>query len=134
MCADNIPRQLRDKIAVTLSMLCILQCLFMPVLITMMPLLDFWWLSDEFLHPAMLLIVIPPTFLALIPGYLKHQDTRPLLIAIPALLLLIIGAFIGESIIEKLLTISGALILAVAHLLNMGLNRKISHPLSASIA
>ncbi len=134
MCANKSSRQLRDKLAVILSMFCILQCLFMPVLITMLPLLDIWWLSDDFLHPVMLFLVIPLTVIALVPGYFNHRDFRPLLIAVPALLLLIIGAFIEESMVEKLLTIGGAIILAVAHLLNMGLNRKVTHHSTVSIA
>jgi len=133
MCANPVSRELRDKVAVTLSMLCVLQCLFVPILVTMIPLLDFWWLSDEFLHPILLLVVIPLTLITLLPGYFKHRDLRPVVIALPALLLLVAGAFIGESVTEKLLTISGALILACAHLLNIGLNRKINHYTSASV-
>jgi len=68
----------------------------------------------------------------LLPGYFRHRNLKPLLIAIPSLSLLIVGAFIGESMMEKYLTISGAIILAVAHLLNIGLNRKIMHYASAS--
>jgi len=132
MCASSVSREFKDKIAVILSMICVLQCLFMPFLITMLPFLDFWWLSDEFLHPLLLIVVIPLTFLALLPGYFRHRNLKPLIIAIPALLLLIVGAFIGESMTEKYLTISGAIILAVAHLLNIGLNRKIMHYASAS--
>ncbi len=105
----------------------------MPFLVTLLPFLDFWWLSDEILHPLLLIVVIPVTFLALFPGYFRHHNLKPLLIAIPALSLLIFGAFIGESMMEKFLTISGAIILAAAHLLNIGLNRKIMHYASVSV-
>ncbi len=132
MCARSVSREFRDKIAVSLSMFCVLQCIFMPFLVTLLPFLDFWWLSDEFLHPLLLIVVIPLTFLALFPGYFRHHNLKPLLIAIPALSLLIVGAFIGESMMEKFLTIGGAIILAAAHLFNIGLNRKIMHYASVS--
>ncbi|MCP4413841.1 MAG: MerC domain-containing protein, partial [Gammaproteobacteria bacterium] len=47
MCARSVSREFRDKIAVSLSMFCVLQCIFMPFLVTLLPFLDFWWLSDE---------------------------------------------------------------------------------------
>jgi len=132
MCASSVSREFRDKIAVFLSMLCVLQCLFMPFVVTLLPFLDFWWLSDEFLHPLLLIVVIPLTFLALLPGYFRHRNLKPILIAIPALSLLIVGAFIAVSMTEKFLTISGAVILAAAHLFNIGLNRKSMHYASMS--
>ncbi len=119
-----LTRETKDKIAVTLSMLCILQCLFLPILVTMIPFLDIWWLSDHFLHPFLLLIVIPLTLLTLLPGYFQHKNAQPLTMAAPALALLVIGAFIPESTGEKMLTVAGALILAAAHVRNILLNRK----------
>jgi len=116
--------EMRDKIAVTLSMLCVLQCLFLPIVVTLIPILDMWWLSDHFLHPFLLLFVIPLTIVTLLPGYFKHRNFQPIIIATPALILLIIGAFIPESLGEKLLTVFGALTLATAHIRNMILNRK----------
>ncbi len=121
-----ISRELRDKIAITLSMFCILQCLFLPLLLTILPLLDVWWLADKFLHPFLLLIVVPLTILTLLPGYFQHRNFQPLLIATPALLLLVIGAFVPESGAEKVLTVVGALTLATAHILNISLKKKCS--------
>ena len=123
MSLKPISREIRDKIAVTLSMLCILQCLFLPLLVTLLPFLDFWWLSDQFLHPFLLLVIIPLTMVTLLPGYFRHKNIQPLMIAAPALVLLAIGAFIPESMGEKLLTVVGAITLAVAHIRNLSLNR-----------
>jgi len=119
-------REIRDKIAVTLSMLCILQCIFLPFVVTLLPFLDFWWLSDHFLHPFLLLVIIPLTILTLLPAYFRHRNFQPMLIALPALVLLAVGAFIPESVGEKMLTVTGAVILAVAHIHNMMLNRRLA--------
>ena len=123
----NISRQLRDKIAIALSMLCVLQCLFLPFVIMALPFLDIWWLSDEFLHPFLLLVVIPLTLLTLIPAFRHHKRLQPLIIATPALILLSIGAFIPVSNLEKMLTIVGAITLATAHIRNIILNKPINH-------
>ena len=119
----RITRQLRDKIAIALSMLCVLQCLFLPFVVMALPFLDIWWLSDHFLHPFLLLIVIPLTLVTLIPGYQHHRNVQPLIIATPALILLSIGAFIPESSLEKLLTVIGAVTLAAAHIRNIVLSK-----------
>lgn len=124
MTLKRFSRELRDKIAVTLSMLCVLQCLFLPLVVMLLPVLDLWWLSDSFLHPFLLLVVIPLTVLTLLPGYFHHKNNQPIFIALPALSLLIFGAFIPESFSEKLLTVFGASFLAVAHLRNMQLSRR----------
>jgi len=47
------------------------------------------------------------------------------MIAIPALILLCIGAFIGHGLGEKLLTVAGATVLATAHIRNMMLTKKV---------
>jgi hypothetical protein len=119
----RLTRELRDKIAVALSMFCVLQCLFLPVVISFLPLMDIWWLSDSFLHPLLLLVVIPLTVMTLYPSFKHHDNLKPILLATPALILLIIGAFIGEGVTEKLLTIGGALVLASAQLYNMLLSK-----------
>ncbi|MFT5521975.1 MAG: hypothetical protein ACI9IA_002581 [Enterobacterales bacterium] len=119
----RLTRQLRDKIAMALSMFCVLQCLFLPFLISFLPLMDIWWLSDTFLHPFLLLVVIPLTVLTLYPSFKHHNNLLPILIAIPAMILLITGAFIHEGLVEKSLTIGGAIILASAHLQNMLLSK-----------
>ena len=122
----KISRQLRDKIAIALSMLCVLQCLFLPFVVMALPFMDIWWLSDHILHPLLLLVVIPLTLFTLIPGFKCHKNMQPLLIASPALLLLSIGAFIPVSNLEKMMTVVGAVTLASAHIRNIMLSKSSS--------
>lgn len=120
----NISKQLRDKIAITISMLCVLQCLFLPFIVIALPFLDIWWLSDHFLHPFLLLVVIPLTLVTLVPAYQHHKNVQPLIIATPALILLSIGAFIPVNNLEKAMTVIGALTLATAHIRNIILSKR----------
>ena len=112
----------RDRWAVALSFLCIAQCLLLPFIASALPMLNLWWLTDQYLHPMMLTLVIPLTAFALWPAYRRHGSSLPIAIAIPAISLLVVGAFIPESLIEKVLTVGGAGILAVAHIINIRLN------------
>jgi len=122
---EFIASKIRDKLAITLSMICVVQCLALPVIISMMPLLDIWWLSDSVLHPFLLIFVIPLTFYTLVPAYRRHGSTFPLIVAVPGLLFLMAGAFMEQTLMEKVLTVIGACLVAVAHLRNIYLTRQI---------
>lgn len=116
----------RDKLAIFLSAVCVFQCLLLPLVVTLLPVLDIWWLSDTFLHPFLLLFVIPLTFYTLIPAQKRHGSKRPVYIAIPGLALLTVGAFMHATALEKFFTVVGATLIAMAHIQNIILSRKIS--------
>ena len=121
--AALIPEKFRDRLAIFLSALCVVQCLMLPIIVTSLPFLDIWWLSDHFLHPFLLLFVIPLTFYTLLPARAKHGSNLPLQLAIPGLLLLFVGIFMHQNAMEKTLTVIGASFLAGAHIKNILLSR-----------
>jgi hypothetical protein len=118
-----IAEKFRDRLAIFLSALCVVQCLFLPVVVTFLPFLDIWWLSDHFLHPFLLLIVVPLTLYTLLPARAKHLSNAPLKLAIPGLMLLFAGVFMEQTVMEKILTVIGASFLAAAHIKNILLSR-----------
>ena len=121
--AELIAAKLRDRLAIFLSALCVVQCLFLPFVVTFLPFLDLWWLSDHFLHPFLLLFVTPLTFYTLLPARAKHGSNVPMQLAMPGLLLLFVGAFMEQTMAEKTLTVIGASFLAGAHVKNILLMR-----------
>lgn len=121
---ELIAGKFRDRLAIFISALCVMQCLFLPVVVTFLPFLDMWWLSDAVLHPILLAFVLPLTLYALLPARAKHGSNDPLKLAIPGLMLLFAGVFMEQTLAEKILTVVGALLLAVAHLKNIILSRK----------
>ena len=122
--SEFIAGKFRDRLAIFLSTLCVVQCLFLPIIVTFLPFLDMWWLSDAVLHPTLLVFVVPLTFYALVPERNKHRSNLPLKLAIPGLLMLFAGVFMHQTMLEKGVTVIGALLLAAAHVNNIILSRK----------
>ena len=123
---ELIARRFRDKLAIFLSALCVFQCLLLPLVVTLLPILDLWWLSDSFLHPFLLVFVIPLTFYTLVPAKRQHGSNTPLTLAIPGLAFLSVGAFMHATALEKFFTVIGASLIAAAHIYNIWLTRKLS--------
>jgi hypothetical protein len=114
-----------DKAAVALSGLCIVHCLLMPLIITVLPF--FGQFGDRHLHAEILLVVLPVSLLALAIGFRRHANKRVVGWGIAGLLLLIVGATLGHNlygvIADRTLTMTGSVILAVAHYRNSRLSR-----------
>jgi hypothetical protein len=123
---------LLDKAAVALSGLCLLHCLLVPVIITALPI--FSQFSERHLHAEMLVIVLPISLIALTIGFRRHANKRIVGWGIVGLLLLIVGATFAHNLYgvlaDRLLTIGGSVILAVAHYRNSRLSRSCRVPAS----
>lgn len=72
-----------DKLGMTLSFLCAVHCLVMPILLPFIPLLAGSFLSCESLDSAMMYITLLIAAPTLFRGYLKHRKFR-----VPAVFLL----------------------------------------------
>ena len=116
---------LLDKIAVTLSSLCLLHCLALPLLIVVLPVLSEF--DDVNFHFQMLVCILALFFIAFTLGYRRHFNKCVITWGVIGMLLLIIGGTIAHSaygiIADRILTICGALIIAVAHYFNNRLSR-----------
>ncbi|GGQ04849.1 MerC domain-containing protein [Shewanella litoralis] len=111
-----------DKFAITLSFLCVIHCVVLPFLLVLLPSLGVWQLDNEAFHSWLLIAVLPVSLYALVSGYKKHQQYRFLLIGISGLLLLLFAAVFGHDTVgeagEKVLTVLGATLVAIAHWVN----------------
>ncbi len=124
----KILTQTIDKYAITLSALCIVHCLALPVLMVLLPSLAVLPLQQEAFHIAMVVCVIPTSIYALTMGCRKHKSTSIVYIGAVGLSVLVAAVILGESNLsevgEKLLTTVGALIIAFAHVRNYKLCQK----------
>lgn len=115
-----------DGIAVALSGLCVLHCLALPFLIGALPLL--MPLAEGHLHLQLLAIVFPLSVVAIGLGYRRHRDPRVVAGAAIGLLLLFIGATVAHDrlglLADRLFSIAGAIVLAIAHFYNSLLARR----------
>src|SRR5262249_60236071 len=64
-----------DRIAITLSTICIVHCLAMPVLVAALPVLAITLGTDGHFHALMLWLVVPPSALGFSLGYKVHGKT-----------------------------------------------------------
>jgi hypothetical protein len=106
-----------DGLALTLSGLCLLHCLAVPVA------LGLSLLADERLHLWMLLVVLPTSLLAVSLGCRRHGQWRLAAWATAGLVLMTAAAGGGAlqalpELGERLLTSAGSLLLAACHIRN----------------
>ena len=117
-----------DTFAVFCSALCIIHCLTLPVFITILPALNVIFIEDKAFHLILLVIVLPISLLALTIGCRKHKDYLTIIAGAIGLLLLILAAVFGHSILdqsyERSVTSLGSLVLAYAHIRNYRICRK----------
>lgn len=119
--ARAVPRRQRllDGFAVTASLLCLIHCLMLPLLLIAVPVLATMLTIPESFHAVAFAIAVPTSLLALAAGHARHRRRMPALLTVVALALLGIGAFaIERETAERIVTSLGAVLLAVAHLLN----------------
>ena len=115
-------QQNSDKIAMTLSMICVIHCFFVPSFL----ILGAGYLSlsidNEFVHKAIVLLAIPISLFALAIGYKNHKTSSFIPMAVFGLLVLILAVVLGESVLgetgERIFTLFGSAALAYAHYKN----------------
>ncbi|WP_298914336.1 MerC domain-containing protein [uncultured Algimonas sp.] len=105
-----------DKIAVTLSALCVVHCLLLPILATTLPLLGLW-AENEWVHKAFVLAALPLSAVAFVNPVRLRFGYAMRGFALLGAALLVAGAF-AEALhdYETVLTVVGASCLAAAHL------------------
>ncbi len=112
--------EMLDKAAVTLSGLCLLHCLALPLVLIALPFINA--VSLDGLHAEMLLVVIPISTVALLLGFRRHGKRRILLAGVVGMALLIFGGTVAHDhygvIADRTLTIAGAIVLAFTHYRN----------------
>lgn len=116
-----------DKLGISVSGICLVHCLLLPVVISILPI----WTSAQqvhgWLHPVFAVLLIPTTILALVIGYKRHRSRRVVALMAVGLLLVVVAAipaFHNPGIVfETVLTMSGSAFLIAGHLLNWRLSK-----------
>ena len=115
-------QQNSDKIAMTLSIICVVHCFFVPSFLILGAGYLSFAIDNEFVHKLIVLLAIPISIFALSIGYKNHKTTSFMPMAIFGLVLLILAVVLGASVLgeagEKMLTLLGSISLAYAHYKN----------------
>lgn len=116
--------QLVEHAALGASLLCLVHCLALPLVFAALPAIASILPIDSSFHLLMLAIAVPASGAALVTGRSRHGAWWPLLLGGAGLSLLAVGVLrFGDTALETPLTVTGAIVLAVAHLSNMRLRR-----------
>jgi len=112
-----------DGLAISLSFLCAVHCLFMPSFIILAPSLLSISFDNEFIHYLILALAIPISIFALSAGYKAHKSLSMIFIGFLGLSILLFTVFFGNNLFgeigEKGLTLFGSVIVASAHYRNL---------------
>lgn len=115
-------RPLSDKAAIGLSLLCALHCLALPVVIALAPAVASLAIADESFHLWMVLVVVPVSAYALLLGCRRHGHLSIAVLGVVGLLVLVAAVIAGHDLLgeagERAMTLSGASLIALSHLLN----------------
>ena len=111
-----------DKLAISLSAICTLNCLFLPSLIVLSSGYISSQIDSEAVHGFLLFFAIPLSIFALSRGYKNHQKTSVLILGFSGLATMILAYFFGEAVsgksAEQFFTVAGSLLVVYAHYIN----------------
>lgn len=114
---------LLHKTGMTLSFLCLIHCLAMPFIITLLPLV-----AKGFMNHTLEIFLVAGSFLIavllLTKDYRIHRKTTPLLLLFGASILQYIGLFVVNQKQESMFVISGSILMAISYLSNWNLHQK----------
>jgi hypothetical protein len=115
-------RSLLDRIAVVLSSICMLHCLALPFLLTIVPITQGAFMDEQLFHLVMLVLILPVSLIALTIGCRQHKDRLTIVLGSIGIVILAFTAFFGHDWFglagERVVTSFGGLILAGAHIQN----------------
>lgn len=126
----KLTQEATDKIAISLSMICAIHCLFLPTFLVLISSFYSIQLNNELIHLWILLIVIPFSFLGLTSGLRNHKKYSFFYLGVIAIVILILALLLSGVILgefeEKLFTLIGSMMLATAHYKNYQICRKLN--------
>ena len=118
-----------DSIAISLSFLCALHCLFVPSFIILAPSFLSISFNNEFIHYLILVLAVPISVFALSIGYKTHKNPSIFVIGFLGLSILLFALFYGNALFgetgEKGMTLLGSIIVVSAHFRNLKVCKKL---------
>lgn len=119
-----------DKIGISASVLCAIHCAFLPVLITMLPLLGIGFLVKSWMEGLMIIVSILIAGISVGSSYKIHHKRLPLVLLMIGLALIAIAHLFLSENLEPLIVPMGGLTIASAHFFNWSYSGKCTrnHP------
>lgn len=118
---------LADRIGATASFLCAIHCALLPFVLTLLPLLGLGFLASHTFERGFVAFAVMLAMVALVIGYRRHHRRLPLLLAVPGLLLLLLGITVIDLhtlALHSVLVTCGGLLVASGHFVNLYADRR----------
>ena len=108
-----------DKLGMIISGICVVHCLLAPIIVLALP-----WIEDifshEIIHLFLLLFLFPLAIFTFTHGYKIHKKVSIIIMGITGISLISIPIITHpSSFTEKVFTITGSIILIIAHYNNL---------------
>ena len=118
-----------DKAAISLSLVCAVHCLLLPIALVMLPALAASMVGDQRFHQWMLVAVLPTSLFALTLGCQRHRNITVMAMGVPGLAMLTLAALVGHEWLgdsgEKIAMLLGASLIVLGHLRNHALCKQL---------
>ena len=121
---------LADRVGATASFLCAIHCALLPFVLTLLPLLGLGFLAGHRFERGFVMFAATLALFALVGGYRRHRRPLPLMLAMPGLLLLLLGVTWAADVsvvLHSTMVTCGGLLLASAHFVNLSIDRRHAH-------
>jgi hypothetical protein len=118
-----------DRAAICVSAVCLVQCLLLPVLLVISPLVSLGILGDAHFHLALLAVILPLSLAAFALGYRRHRNRQMLIPGLSGLAVIILAAGLEGGVLgplgSALLTSLGGVLLILGHWINLRQRRQL---------
>ncbi|MBB3229018.1 hypothetical protein FHW69_003666 [Luteibacter sp. Sphag1AF] len=115
-----------DRLGATASFLCAIHCAALPFALALLPVLGLEFLSSHRFEATFVGFACTLATFALVSGYRRHRRRLPLMLAVPGLVLLVLGVTFlhgGSLFVHSALVTCGGLLVASAHFVNLKVDR-----------
>jgi len=111
-----------DKASISLSVVCAIHCLLLPLALVLIPSMAVLPIADERFHQLLVVLVLPTSLFALTIGCRRHRQWRVMVCGALGLTVLFLTVLAGHEMLgefgEKSLTLLGAILVAISHIIN----------------
>ncbi len=116
---DDTSPGLWDRVGISVSGICLVHCLLLPVALAALPLWPVFATVHAWLHPVFALLLVPTTLLALVGSYRQHRQNDIVVLLGAGLVLILVAGFLGHeapgALTETVLTVLGSGLLITGH-------------------
>ncbi|GAB3039662.1 MULTISPECIES: MerC domain-containing protein [Oleiagrimonas] len=114
-----------DRLGATASFLCAVHCALLPFVIALLPLVGLEFLADHAFERGFVLFAAALATTTLVTGNRKHRQRLPMVLAVPGLILLVLGVTVvdlsAHTTLHSIMVTCGGLLVASAHVVNLRL-------------